>query len=682
MALVIGLSSILTGFAMLAAIRPIDFPFPNSAFLLKRLAPWMFLLSGALLVVDQIWKLRQRTPLGRFGRSLRYITPLFSALFFFALLFLANLPEQSWTLVAYYGIFGLALAIKPWFRLYLDRAVSTSLRTRLAFVLSAAMAVPLILTAAITSNKEENLVKAEVLARQESQAVALANGIADYVNLNRSALVALAGQPGLMSESSFEQRQQLQAFIQAFPDIAYFSTFDTGGNLIATYDNGNDVFSYDPYILKGETVQNNIMRSGYMQRPLFGFGVPTHDSQGDYTGLASFALSSVRVANFLKEQASALEGEIYLVDQKGRVIAHPNELMAASFADLSKTPPVKAMLADANPTGSSAYLSQYGEQLAGYARVPHLNWGVVVERPASKALAGVYAGREIALMLLLISSIATSFAGIGLASVLVSPLNALSKAMNALATGQNGASLPKTSFTEMQHLAVAFGRMRNALVLQTNRREQTLLELREAREDLETRVVERTSALRLVNMELKRELENRDRLEAALVEKTQRISDILDSISDGFISLDKEWKIIYTNRRATPDGLNQEDLVGKSVLEIFPSFATIIQEAGYLDMAEDEIPSELELNDPGSNSWYNARIFISPESTSIYWVDTSESKRAELEREQRQVRARLLVEISTRILAINTIEGLLQTLAEFRPQPYRFRNHHRRVPVH
>ncbi len=664
LALVVGSGSILTGIAMLISIQPTDFPPPGPPSSLRGWEPVFFLLTGVLLTAVTVLKFRQTSPVGRLGRILSQAAPLFSAGFFFALLFLEILPARSWILAAYYGIFGLALTFLPWFGVSLDRIFPASLRTRLAFVLSVAMAVPLILTMALTSNREEQLVKAEVLSRQQSQAVALANGIADYVNLNRSALVALAGQPGLMSESPPEQRQQLKSFIHAFPDIAYFSTFDTAGNLIATYDNDRDALTYDPRMLVEGGAADNAQNKSRQPRPLFGFGVPTHDANGDYNGLASFGLSSIRVADFLKEQASALEGEIYLVDMQGKVISHPSALMTASFADLSQQPAVRSMLDNPNPSGSVAYSTKDGEQLAGYARVPELNWGVVVERPSSKALAGVFAGREIAFILLMISLVATSASGTLLAGWLISPLEALSKAMVSLSSGQGSPPLPKTSFVEMQRLAIAFGKMRSALDLQTRRREQTLQELQLAKESLETRVIERTSALRMVNLELKRELENRDRLEEALIEKNQRITDILDSISDGFISLDKEWKIAYTNRRATPAGMTQEEIIGKNVWKVFPEFEAIATETGYMRSDTSEIPEVLEIHNKPLNRWYNVRAFPVKEGLSIYWVDVTDSKRTEIERERHQARARQLIEISTKILSINTIEGLLQTLVD------------------
>ncbi len=548
LALMVGASSVLTGTAMLVTPRLHDFSAPQF-FLL----PGVFLLTGLLLAGVQVWKFFQTRPSRPLGRALTLAAPLVSAAFFLGLLALSVILNRNWTMVAYYSIFCVALAFMPLFSRSIDRLISSSLRTRLAFVLSAAMAVPLILTVALTSDRQEDLVRAEALARQESQAVALAHGISDYVTLNRSALIALAGQPGLMRETPEQQRKQLESFIHAFPDVVYFSTYDIQGKLIASYNNESDAITYNPRSQTDGTVSDDILRDGYMQRPLFGFGVPTHDDKGSYSGTASFALSSLRVSDFLTDQASALEGEVYLVDQYGKVISHPNELLAASYADLSQSPVVRAMLSDPNPTGSLAYFSGSGQQLGGYARVPGLDWGVVVERPASLALMGVYTGREMAFVLLMIALVVTSVSGSLLASWLTRPLRAMTMAMNTLANGQSGPPLPRTSFIEIQRMGIAFGRMRAALNLQTQKREQTLVELQQAKEGLEARVAERTSALRMVNLELKAELQNRDRLEKALIEKNQRISDILDSISDGFIALDNDFRIVYTNRQATPD---------------------------------------------------------------------------------------------------------------------------------
>src|SRR5919112_519704 len=57
----------------------------------------------------------------------------------------------------------------------------------------------------------------------------------------------------------------------------------------------------------------------------------------------------------------------------------------------------------------------------------------------------------------------------------------------------------------------------------------------------------------------------------------QRTTDVLESITDEFAAFDREWRYTYINERALSvirrvkgEELTREDLVGKSIWEIYP----------------------------------------------------------------------------------------------------------------
>ena len=64
------------------------------------------------------------------------------------------------------------------------------------------------------------------------------------------------------------------------------------------------------------------------------------------------------------------------------------------------------------------------------------------------------------------------------------------------------------------------------------------------------------------------------RAKEALEESNRRIVNILDSITDGFVALDKEWRFTFVNRRAEeilqPLHKSRENLLGVSVWDALP----------------------------------------------------------------------------------------------------------------
>ena len=191
----------------------------------------------------------------------------------------------------------------------------------------------------------------------------------------------------------------------------------------------------------------DILISPVVKRPIIALAVPLYDRQGKFAGIASTALETTGVAGFLTLQTHG-QGQAYLVSDTGKAIAHPDARLVASFADLSATAPVAKALDSGDPDSSITYTGKAGEQLAGYARVPGLNWIVVVERPSSEALAGIRSARSMVFGVLLLSVLATAAAGWWVAARLVRPLAALASAATALASGDSEAPLPRTRIIE------------------------------------------------------------------------------------------------------------------------------------------------------------------------------------------------------------------------------------------
>jgi len=174
----------------------------------------------------------------------------------------------------------------------------------------------------------------------------------------------------------------------------------------------------------------------------------------------------------------AADGEtIYLLDGAGRLVTASHGAVADGAA-----PPV---LPAGSPRGALTYSDGSADLLAGYARVPDLDWTVVAAVPRATALAPVRAGREIAFGLLLLAIALTAGSGVLAARWLTEPLAALARAAQRLADGDNAAPLPRSSVTEIAALTADFGAMRDSLTARTAERAQAERALVRANRELE-----------------------------------------------------------------------------------------------------------------------------------------------------------------------------------------------------
>ena len=378
-------------------------------------------------------------------------------------------------------------------------------------------------------------------------------------------MVALAAHSDLLAAPPEAQERVLRGVNAAYPDLRAVSSFDADGNPFARSD-GRPLRSAAGAPLYEEVRRTgqpslNVQRSLVGDRAVVGLGAPVRDAGGRVVGHVTAALETAHIAKILARASRAPEAVAHVVDGEGRAIAHADAALAAPFADLSQTPPVAALLAEAGAAGALAYGPSGGARLAGYARVPGLGWGVVVERPEAVALASVRIGRDQAFGVLLVVIGAAVGAGVLTAGRLVTPLGTLTRAAEQLGAGATpaaAAALPRSGIREVERLAAVFQAMRASLTTRTAERDRAEAHLREANAQLERRVLEQ-AALALENARLYQE-EKR-----AEVRHTAIVKTALDAI----VTIDQAGTIVEFNPAAERMfGYAKADAVGPLDAEV------------------------------------------------------------------------------------------------------------------
>lgn len=182
---------------------------------------------------------------------------------------------------------------------------------------------------------------------------------------------------------------------------------------------------------------------------------------------------------------------------------------------------------------------------------------------------------------------------------------------------------------------------------ETEERQKTEEALKEAKETLEIKVKQRTEELR---------------------KSSERISNILESVTDGFLALDSDWRFTYINKAAeTILGIKREFLLGKKEWEMFPELTkTQIYNEQRLSMMEKKSVN-FQMEFPYNKQWLEFHMYPAEEGLSIFFKDISEKKSGEekLREAQNQLeRARRLSDIGT--LAATVAHELRNPLAAMR----------------
>jgi PAS domain S-box-containing protein len=151
------------------------------------------------------------------------------------------------------------------------------------------------------------------------------------------------------------------------------------------------------------------------------------------------------------------------------------------------------------------------------------------------------------------------------------------------------------------------------------------------------------------------------RLHDELQESYSATSAILESISDGFYALDRQWRFTYANAElARLVAIDSSDLVGQPLEEAFGADLAAALREVYTPAMDGDRVVESEWYIEPSSLWIETRAYPSVEGISVYVTDVTERKAAEEAlreaRERADIMAMMLDE-SAQPFGVGSLDG-------------------------
>lgn len=117
----------------------------------------------------------------------------------------------------------------------------------------------------------------------------------------------------------------------------------------------------------------------------------------------------------------------------------------------------------------------------------------------------------------------------------------------------------------------------------------------------------------------------------ALRHANQRVTTILESITDATFSLDREWRFVYVNQQAEHLlSRHREELLGRSVWDEFPRAVGTAFDLQYRHAVASGESVHFEQFYPPLERWFEVHAYPSDEGLSVYFRDINERKQSEL----------------------------------------------------
>ena len=112
-----------------------------------------------------------------------------------------------------------------------------------------------------------------------------------------------------------------------------------------------------------------------------------------------------------------------------------------------------------------------------------------------------------------------------------------------------------------------------------------------------------------------------------------RATNILESITDAFFAVDRQWRLTYVNRQAERLAQRKrEELLGRSLWDEFPEAVNLLFYQEYHRAMSEQVSVEFEAFYPPLNSWIEARAYPSKDGLSVYYRDISDAVAAATQR--------------------------------------------------
>ncbi len=144
----------------------------------------------------------------------------------------------------------------------------------------------------------------------------------------------------------------------------------------------------------------------------------------------------------------------------------------------------------------------------------------------------------------------------------------------------------------------------------------------------------------------------------ALQQAKDRISNILESITDAFFAVDCEWNYTYVNRKAEEIlGKSQSELIGKSMVDVIPHIRELVSYQMAHQARSEKVTIEYEAFNLFVNKWFNVRLYPSDSGLSAYFQDISDRKQTEAALQASEEKLRCLAEANLMGILFGDVNG-------------------------
>jgi PAS domain S-box-containing protein len=181
--------------------------------------------------------------------------------------------------------------------------------------------------------------------------------------------------------------------------------------------------------------------------------------------------------------------------------------------------------------------------------------------------------------------------------------------------------------------------------------------------DLTPELLQLTVRKAIDSSRLKRQLQQcKEISQSQLQAANQRTIEIWESMTDAYVTVDLDWRVVYANQAATQviahlTNLAPNEFLGRSHWDLFPSLVGNDVEQEYRRALTDQVAVHIEVWFEPTTSWFEAHLYPAAEGLGIYFRDISERKRLEAQRLAAEQERDRFFNLSIDLLGVANFDG-------------------------
>jgi len=353
--------------------------------------------------------------------------------------------------------------------------IGFGLFTKIIIVMLLVGLLPMSIFWSITFKDTDNRIKDDSQLLMSLTAKGLGNEVNNWIDNNIWVLRSAAKLPAIISMDSQSQEPVLREIQKKYPYIYLAFTVGLDGSNVARNDNvplkyyGDRQYYKD--IIEGKKLSWQTLIGKTSKKPALVLAVPIM-AKDELVGVMAAAMTIDEISKYIARWKKGETGFAFLVDEKGKLVAHQLKEYLLTQKNLSSHPLIASFRKGGWITKTSSFKDTSGKTCIGHVRAIKYGWALAIQQDEKEVYAPLARVQKFAVILLITTLMLILFIAWISARAVVTPIKKLTEVAERMSLGDLNMKINIPSKDEIGLLAQAIKRMQTSLRLAMERLRQ------------------------------------------------------------------------------------------------------------------------------------------------------------------------------------------------------------------